>query len=121
MTHAEYNGPGDAWTPEHLLLAAVQSCFLFTLRAVARASRLEFVSLVVEAAGTVDRRNGVTSFTEIVLHIRLTVPASADSERAVRVLDQTKHACLVSNSLSTPIWVEAEIVAEAPEPASVAQ
>jgi len=22
----EYDGPGDAWSPEHLLLAAVESC-----------------------------------------------------------------------------------------------
>ena len=31
----QYGGPGDAWTPEHLLLAAVQACFLFTFRALA--------------------------------------------------------------------------------------
>ncbi|HEX6213112.1 MAG TPA: hypothetical protein VF136_20190, partial [Methylomirabilota bacterium] len=29
----DYDGPGDAWSPEHLLLASVQACFLFTLRA----------------------------------------------------------------------------------------
>jgi hypothetical protein len=28
----DYDGPG-AWSPEHLLLAAVETCFLFTLRA----------------------------------------------------------------------------------------
>jgi organic hydroperoxide reductase OsmC/OhrA len=26
----DYDGPGDAWSPEHLLLAAVETCFLFT-------------------------------------------------------------------------------------------
>jgi organic hydroperoxide reductase OsmC/OhrA len=26
-----FGGPGDAWSPEHLLLAAVESCFMFTL------------------------------------------------------------------------------------------
>ena len=36
----EFDGPGDAWSPEHLLLAGVQTCFLFTLRGVARASAL---------------------------------------------------------------------------------
>ena len=42
---ADFDGPGDAWSPEDLLMAAVESCFLFTLRAVARASKLEFESL----------------------------------------------------------------------------
>ena len=31
----EFDGPGDAWSPEQLLVASVESCFLFTLRAVA--------------------------------------------------------------------------------------
>lgn len=26
---ADFDGPGDAWSPEHLLLAAVETCFLF--------------------------------------------------------------------------------------------
>jgi hypothetical protein len=29
----EFDGPGDAWSPAQLLLAAIESCFLFTLRA----------------------------------------------------------------------------------------
>ena len=33
----EFDGPGDAWSPEQLLVASVESCFLFTLRAVAAA------------------------------------------------------------------------------------
>src|SRR5690606_26214780 len=49
---AEYDGPGDAWSPEHLLLAAVQACFLFTLRAVAKMSKLEFTALELDAIGT---------------------------------------------------------------------
>ena len=41
---AEFDGPGDAWSPEQLLLAAVATCFAFTLRAVAQASRVDFTS-----------------------------------------------------------------------------
>jgi organic hydroperoxide reductase OsmC/OhrA len=43
----DFDGPGDAWSPEHLLLAAVETCFLFTLRAMARASRIEFTTCEV--------------------------------------------------------------------------
>jgi organic hydroperoxide reductase OsmC/OhrA len=28
---ADYGGPGDAWSPEHLLLVSAQTCLLFTL------------------------------------------------------------------------------------------
>ena len=105
----EYDGPGDAWSPEHLLLASVQACFLFTFRAVARMSKLEFIHLDVEAAGTVDRPDDVTRFTEIVLRSRLTLARGADRARALQVLQRSERACLVSASLSTPVRFEAEI------------
>ena len=34
----DFDGPGDAWSPEQLLLAAVEeACFLLTFRSVAQA------------------------------------------------------------------------------------
>lgn len=106
---ADFDGPGDAWSPEHLLLASVQTCFLFTLRAIARLSKLEFADLQLDAAGTVDRREGVTRFTEIVLRPTLTVATGTDRALALRVLEKSERACLVSASLSTPIRLEPEI------------
>jgi organic hydroperoxide reductase OsmC/OhrA len=105
----DYDGPGDAWSPEHLLLASVQACFLFTLRAIARLSKLEFTALELDASGTVNRQDGVTRFTEIVLRPRLTVASGADRERALHVLEKSKTTCLVSASLSTPIRLEPDI------------
>jgi uncharacterized OsmC-like protein len=64
----------------------------------------------VEGEGTVDRKDGATRFTEIVLRPRLTLPAGGDRDRAMRVLEKSEKACLVSASLSTPIRVEPEIV-----------
>jgi organic hydroperoxide reductase OsmC/OhrA len=106
----DYDGPGDAWSPEHLLLAAVETCFLFTFRAVAKASRIEFLSLDLTSEGTVDRRDGVTRFTEIVLRPRVAIPAGADRERALWAVHKSEKACLVSASLSTPIRLEPELV-----------
>ncbi len=105
----DYDGPGDAWSPEHLLLASVQACFLFTLRAIARLSRLEFTALELDASGTVNRQNGVTRFTEIVLRPRLSVAPGTDRERALHVLEKSEKTCLVSASISTHIRLEAEI------------
>ena len=106
----EFDGPGDAWTPEHLLLAAVQSCFLLTLRAVARASKLEFLSLEVTATGTVEKQDGATRFTDIVLRPRLVVPAGTDRDRARHVMEKSEKHCLVTASLSTPVRLEPAIV-----------
>jgi peroxiredoxin-like protein len=105
----EFDGPGDAWSPEQLLLAAVEACFLLTFQAVARASRLEVVAISVEAEGFVDRVDGVTRFTEIVLHPRVALPAGTDWTRVQRVLEKAERSCLVSASLDTRIRLEPEI------------
>ena len=105
----DFDGPGDAWSPEHLLLASVQACFLFTLRAIARVSKVEFLALELDASGTVDRQETATRFTEIVLRPRLTVRSGTDRERTLRVLEKSEKACLVSASLSTPIRLEPDI------------
>ena len=63
---SNFGGPGDAWSPEHLLLASVETCFVFTFRAVAEASKFDFLSLEVSGSGTVDRKDGATRFIDIV-------------------------------------------------------
>jgi organic hydroperoxide reductase OsmC/OhrA len=105
-----FDGPGDAWSPEHLLLAAVQSCFMFTFRAVAQASKLDFLALDVAGNGKVDRMGGNLKFTEIVLKARLTISGGADQNRARRILEKGKNGCLVTESLSVPVHLEVEIV-----------
>ena len=84
---------------------------MFTFRAVARGSNFDFLSLDLTGSGTVDRKDGVTRFTEIVLKPRLVLPKGADPDRANRVLEKGKTACLVTASLSVPVRLEAEILA----------
>jgi organic hydroperoxide reductase OsmC/OhrA len=105
-----YDGPGDAWSPEHLLLAAVASCFLFTFRATAKASKTEFLAVDAETFGTVAKADGAIRFTDIVIRARVTAAAGADMEAARRVVDKAAARCLVSSSLKTPVRVEATVV-----------
>ena len=55
MPPPEFDGPGDKWSPETLLVASVANCFILTFRAVARASKFEWSSLTVEVDGVLDR------------------------------------------------------------------
>lgn len=109
----EFGGPGDAWSPEQLLLGAVEACFLFTLRAVAQASRLDVIGVDIDTTGTVERQDRVTRFTAIALHPVIRVPAGTDRERVLKVVAKTEANCLVTASLSTPVEVTPEIRFEA--------
>jgi peroxiredoxin-like protein len=107
----EYGGPGDAWTPEHLMIAAVDACFLFTFRAVSAAEHVFFEYLELASEGTVDRRDGKTRFTEIVLKPRVMIGPDTDPHQIARLMKKAERACLVTSSLETVVRVEPEIVA----------
>ena len=95
----EFGGPGDAWSPEELLVAAVADCFVLSFRAIARASKLEWDSVSCEASGTLDKVEKVTQFTRFDMSVLLTVPAGSDEEKASRLLQRAEKQCLISNSL----------------------
>jgi peroxiredoxin-like protein len=110
---AEFDGPGDRWSPETLLVGAVVDCFLLTFRAVARASKYEWTRLHAEAEGVLDRAEGVTRFTEIRLRAALDAPAGADAATGERLLAKAEKGCLISNSLKCPVHLEATVRAGA--------
>lgn len=106
----EFGGPGDRWSPETLFVGAVVSCFILTFRAVAQASKLAWLDLTCEADGTLDRVERVTQFTEIHLRAELRVPSGTDPERARSLMERAEHICLVTNSLTTNVHLDARVV-----------
>jgi peroxiredoxin-like protein len=109
----EFQGKAGAWTPEHLLMAAVASCFITTFRAIAEYSHFEFSGLEVAAEGTLSKAEGGFRFTKIVVHPELTVRAEQDRERGLRLLDKAERACLISRSLNAEISLEPRVTAAA--------
>jgi len=96
----EFGGPGNRWSPETLLAAAVADCFILSFRAIARASKLSWISLKCEVEGTLERSEGTTKFTAFVVNATLAVPKDTTEERANRILEKAEASCLVTNSLS---------------------
>ncbi len=107
---AEFGGPGDRWSPESLLVAAVADCFILSFRAIARASKVDWVSLKCDADGVLDRPERVTQFTGFQLRAVLEVPQGTDPDKARRLLDKAEHACLITNSLKASPQLEAEVI-----------
>lgn len=106
---AEFGGPGDRWSPETLLVAAVADCFVLTFRAIARASKMDWVSLTCEVDGTLDRVDNVTRFTEFRLRVVLDAPQGTDEQKAKRLLEKSERSCLITNSLHAESHLDAEV------------
>ncbi|HKX56718.1 MAG TPA: OsmC family protein [Xanthomonadales bacterium] len=97
---AEFGGPGDRWSPETLLVAAVADCFILTFKAIAGASKFDWLDLQCEVEGKLDRVERVTRFTAFDIRARLTVPAGTDEQKARHILEKSEAVCLISNSLN---------------------
>lgn len=108
----EFGGPGDRWSPEHLLTAAVADCFILSFRAVARAARFEWRGLECHVDGTLDRVAGQTRFTGFAVAARLSVAPGSDVAKAEKLLQKADRHCLVTNSLRAGNHLETEIVFE---------
>ena len=109
----EFGGPGDLWSPETLLMAAVADCFTLTFRATARITNLPWTSLECAASGTVDRTDGVTRFTAVHLRVALSIPQVADAAKALRLLEKTEKSCLVANSIKAERTLEPVVTIDA--------
>ena len=96
----QFGGPGDHWSPETLLVAAVADCFILTFRAIARASQLAWLHLDCHTDGILDRVDNVTRFTRFDIRATLKVPAGTDEHKAQRILEKAEAVCLISNSLN---------------------
>ncbi len=96
-------GVEGAWSPEHFFTAAVNSCFMTTFLAIAENSRLEFKEFNCNAVGILDQADGKYLMTEVVLNPILMITKEEDKEKALRVLDKSEKACLISNSINSKV------------------
>ena len=106
----QFGGPGDLWSPEALLCAAVADCFVLSFRAIARAARYPWNRLDCDVDGTLDRVDGVTRFTGFAVRVTLAVPAGVDRAKAEKLLVKAKSSCLVTNSLNADSRLETRVV-----------
>lgn len=106
----EFKGHEGAWTPEHLFVAAVNSCFMTTFLTIAENSKLEFVSFSADAKGKLEKLEGKGFImTEVVLRPKLLISHARDAERAGRILEKAEKNCLISNSIKTETKLEPEV------------
>jgi organic hydroperoxide reductase OsmC/OhrA len=106
----EFGGPGNQWSPEALLTAAVTDCFVLNFRAIAAASKFPWTSLDARTHGVLDRVEGKMHFTRFDTHATLLLPSGADVERAKKLMEKAESTCPVSNSLVSERHLTIEVM-----------
>lgn len=102
-------GMPGIWSPEHLLVAAVNSCLMTTFLAIAENFKFDFIHFESNAIGTLEKVDGKLMISEVVLSPVLTIAPDADKEKAIRILEKSEAACLIANSVKATIVFKPEI------------
>ena len=103
-------GKKNIWTPEHLFVAAINSCLMATFLAIAENSKLEFVSYDCNAVGKVEKLEGKLVVSEITLKPRVVILHGEEEPRVIRILEMSEKACAISNSINSKIILEPKII-----------
>jgi organic hydroperoxide reductase OsmC/OhrA len=109
-TPAEFRGGvDDSWSPEHLLVASVASCFVLTFKAIAVRRALAYEALEVQATGHVTTRaDGQIGFLAIELDV--VVEARPEAAHAVDTVAHRAHDhCIVGNALAVPFELRLDV------------
>lgn len=115
----EFGGEEGWWSPEHLLLSAVNACLMATFGALSRARGVRVLGYRSQARGVLSKTPGGLGFTS--LGVTVAIRAEADEvERVREILLKAKQRCIVANALALPVQLEVEVEAvTVPEPAAI--
>jgi len=109
----EFKGPEGVWSPEHLLVASLESCVLLTFLYLARRQGVELVGYESETEGVLELSGEGMAFTEFTLRPRVIITPGGDVAAGEEALRRAADSCLVHRSLKSQVHLEAQVT-EAP-------
>lgn len=104
------NGVPGIWSPEHLFVASINSCFMATFLAISHNFKMEVASFDCKTTARLEMVDGRYLITQATMNpvVKLVNP-DTDREKAFRVLEKAKSGCLVTNSMKTEVSMEPSV------------
>jgi len=102
----EFGGGNTRWSPEHMIVASISTCFMLTFMSLAEKTKLSVQVHKCPVEGVLtqgeDRR---WSFTQFFVRPELNVPKE-EQEKARTLLEKAEKYCLISQSVKGHVAVE---------------
>ncbi len=100
----------ERYCPEHLLVAAAETCLANYVIMLAGMSKLEVKDYRSSAEGELEH-NGKAGyrFKRIIIRPELTI-AETSQVLAEQILEKAHYLCLIANSLNCPVDIEPRII-----------
>ena len=101
----EFKGDRGFWSPEDMLVGAVNACVLMTFVAYAQHKGLELVSYTSSAEGVLESIDGQYRFTEVVLLPHVVVKSEEDMALAREIMRDACRCSMITNSTTAAVKV----------------
>lgn len=95
---------GGMWSPEHLLISAVSSCFMTTFLFYAKRKGLPVSEFDCEAIGQVELKHDKLKFSEVNIYPKIAIEKEEWREIADEAIELTKQNCLITKALSVIVY-----------------
>lgn len=105
-------GVPEMWSPEHLFLGAICSCFMTTCFAIAEKNGVEITHFSCNAIGHVAPDEGHLEFVSADLYPKLYVASEKDITAASEVLLKTYQHSIVARSVKTTLVNHGEVLVD---------
>lgn len=99
---ANFGGPDNVWSPEHLFVSSIASCIMLSFLYFAEQRKVEIKSYESTAKGVLKKGNAGFEFDSVV--INATVDVSEEQKAKIpKLAELGEKYCLVSNSVKCNI------------------
>ncbi|MEH0862468.1 MULTISPECIES: OsmC family protein [Halobacteriovorax] len=105
----DFQGDQNQWSPEDLFSASISSCYLLSFKELAKARKLDWDKIDVKADATLDRKDGRMAFTSVEIKPELVVKNKKDVDKYMKLLEETKDKCLVTNTVNCSLKLNPKI------------
>jgi organic hydroperoxide reductase OsmC/OhrA len=102
----------ETCSPEHLLLASINSCLMASFLKAAENSNIQIISFESSSSCTIEVIKGMDTITEIMLRPKLVIPYFQNPEQVRYLLEMSKKSCLILNSIKPNIRLDPEVSIE---------
>jgi peroxiredoxin-like protein len=105
----EFKGETGVWTPEDLLVGALEACLMATFVAFSERAGLGVSYYSSRAEGSLEFVDGGYRLARVIVRPCVEVATEADADRARKIVEDAHDKCIVSNSIRAEVRMEPEI------------
>jgi organic hydroperoxide reductase OsmC/OhrA len=111
-TPEAFGGEGKPWSPEHLFLGSISSCFMNTFLFFSRSEKLPVIKFECNIIGRIDYQDGLFRFSGIDVYPKIAIPGEKFHQQAIDLLEKTRQYAIITGSVSTHIFYHFSVLTE---------